>query len=303
MKIRTWRRMVKQGFQNVFRNRIMSLASISAIAAALFVLGLVMVIVMNINNMISDLESQVEITLFLKTGANSSDISSVEREIKSWEGIKDYQFISKQEALNKWKEEWGDKKYLLEGYHAHNNPLPDSFHITVQKPEYVDGIVDKASALTSVEKVQYSRDVVNTITRIASTTRLFGLALVGILVAMAMVIINNTIRISVYSRRREINIMKYSGATDWYIRWPFLMEGMLLGLFGAVISSGLVALMYSLLENRLSSPSPLEGNLLAIFRLLPLDQVIYPITALFVLVGTLVGMIASLLSMRKHLRV
>ena len=88
----------------------------------------------------------------------------MEREIKSWEGIKDYQFISKQEALNKWKEEWGDKKYLLEGYHAHNNPLPDSFHITVQKPEYVDGIVDKASALTSVEKVQYSRDVVNTIT-------------------------------------------------------------------------------------------------------------------------------------------
>ena len=133
-------------------------------------------------------------------------------------------------------------------------PCPDSFHITVQKPEYVDGIVDKASALTSVEKVQYSRDVVNTITRIASTTRLFGLALVGILVAMAMVIINNTIRISVYSRRREINIMKYIGATDWYIRWPFLMEGMLLGLFGAVISSGLVALMYSLLENRLSSP-------------------------------------------------
>ena len=150
----------------------------------------------------------------------------------------------------------------------------------MQKPEYVDGIVDKASALTSVEKVQYSRDVVNTITRIASTTRLFGLALVGILVAMAMVIINNTIRISVYSRRREINIMKYIGATDWYTM--ALPDGRdAPGSVWRCHFLSLVALMYSLLENRLSSPSPLEGNLLAIFRLLPLDQVIYPITALF----------------------
>jgi len=281
----------------------MSLASISAIAAALFVLGLVMVVVMNINNMISGLESQVEITVFLKADTDSADIRNMEEQIKNWEGIKEYDFISKQEALNRWKEEWGDKKYLLDGYNASNNPLPDSFHITVQKPEFVMSIVDKANALPEVEKVQYSKDVVNTITRIASTTRLLGLTLVGVLVAMAMVIIHNTVRISVYSRRREINIMKYIGATDWYIRWPFLMEGMFLGLFGAVISAGLVALMYTVLENKIGSGSFVEGNLLSIFKLLPLDAVLYPIAVLFVLVGSLVGMIASVLSMRKHLRV
>jgi cell division transport system permease protein len=302
LKIRTWKRMVRQGFLNVFRNRIMSLASISAIAAALFVLGLVMAVVMNINNIVSSLESKVEITVFLKDNTSKADIDNIEQQINSWDGISECQFISKHQALNKWREEWGDKKYLLDGYHESNNPLPDSFQITVIKPEFVEGIVEKANSIQAVEKVQYSKDVVDSITSIASTTRIFGLSIVGILIAMAMVIINNTIRLSVYSRRREINIMKYIGATDWYIRWPFLMEGMLLGLFGAVLSSGLVAAVYSLLEKRMGGPS-IENNLLSLFQLLPLDAILYQIAVLFILIGSIVGTIASLLSMRKHLQV
>jgi len=280
----------------------MSLASISAIAAALFVLGIIVALVMNFNSMISNLESQVEVTIFLKSDVSRSDINSIEQKIKSWDGVSECEFISKQEALNKWKEEWGDKKYLLDGYHAHNNPLPDSFQVTAEKPEFVENIVNNADGLPAVEKVQYSKDVVDSIAGIASTTRLFGLFIVGVLIIMAMIIIHNTVRISVYSRRREINIMKYIGATDWYIRWPFLMEGALLGFFGAVISAGLVAAMYSMVENRLGG-SLIENNLLSLFQLLPLDKILYPITVLFLLVGGIIGMIASMLSMRKHLRV
>lgn len=302
MKLRTWKRMAKQGFHNVFRNRIMSLASVSAIAAALFVLGLVLMVVMNINNIVASLESKVEVTIFLKSEAQRLDIQSLERQIKSWEGISELRFVSKQEALNTWKEEWGDKKYLLDGYHAGNNPLPDSFHIKLEKPEYVADIVEKANAFKMVEKVQYSKDVVDSISSIASTTRIFGLIIVAVLIAMAMIIIHNTIRISVYSRRREVNIMKYIGATDWYIRWPFLMEGMVLGLFGAVISGGLTAGVYSMLVSRMSG-SPVQSNLLSLFQLLPLERVMYPVSALFLLVGVMVGTTASLLSISKHLRV
>jgi cell division transport system permease protein len=190
----------------------------------------------------------------------------------------------------------------LDGYNEENNPLPDSFRITVEKPEFVEEIVEKAKKSSMVEKVQYSKDVVDSITNIASTARVFGLMIVGVLIAMAMVIIHNTIRISVYSRRREINIMKYIGATDWYIRWPFLMEGMLLGLIGAVVSGGLIGLVYSLLEKRMSS-SPAQSNLLSLFQILPLNIILYPILALFIVVGGIVGISASLLSMRKHLRV
>ena len=279
----------------------MSLASISAIAAALFILGLVLAVVMNFNSVASSLESKTEVTVFLKTYVRTSDIKAVEQQMTGWEGISKWEFISRMEALNKWREEWGDKKYLLDGYTAQNNPLPDSFHVTLENPEYVMAIVEKFEKLKVVENVQYSKDAVDSITTIVSTIRVFGMMIVAVLVVMSMIIIHNTIRISVFSRRREVNIMKYIGATDWYIRWPFLMEGLALGLLGAIISSGLTAGVYSLLLNRVNTPQ--QYNLLSLFQPLPLYEIIYPITALFILVGSLVGITASLLSIRKHLRV
>ena len=302
MKIRTWRLMAGQGFRNVFRNRIMSLASIRAIAAALFVLGLVLAMVLNFNNIISGLESKVEITVFLKDNVQSHEIEAMSRQLNDWEGIKEWKFVSRDEALENWREEWGEQKYLLDGYTAENNPLPDSFHITVENPDYVTEMVEKLRKLTKVEVVQYSKDVVGTITRIANTTRILGLAVVVILIIMAMIIIHNTIRISVYSRRREINIMKYIGATDWYIRWPFIMEGISLGIMGAVIAGSLTAGIYYLLVQQVAE-SPMEGNILSLLQLLPLESIIYQIVGLFLLVGSVVGVIASVLSIRKHLRV
>jgi len=302
VKFRTWDDMLKQGFRNVFRNRVMSLASISAITAALFVLGLILAVIMNLSNIVSGLESKVEVTIFLKKDTQTSDIQAMEQQIKGWDGIKEWDFISKAEALETWREEWGDKRYLLDGYNSENNPLPDSFLIRVEKPDYVDGIVAQARNFKAAEKVQYSKDVVDSISNIAATTRLIGMIIVILLIVMAMIIIHNTIRISVYSRRREVNIMKYIGATDWYIRWPFLIEGLVLGLLGALVSGGLTAGVYSLLMNRLSG-SRIQNNFLSMFQMLPLDRIIFQIVGLFLLVGSVVGIAASMLSIRKHLRV
>jgi cell division transport system permease protein len=294
--------MLRQGFKNVFRNRVMSLASISAITAALFVLGLVLAVVMNLNNIVSGLESKVEITIFIKQDTSSNDIQSMEQQIKAWDGIKECEFISKAKALETWRQDWGDKRYLLDGYNSDNNPLPDSFLIRVEKPEFVEGIVQKAKSFRIAEKVQYSKDVVDSISNIASTTRLIGIIIVILLITMAMIIIHNTIRISVYSRRREINIMKYIGATDWYIRWPFLIEGLVLGLLGALASGSLTAGVYSLLLKRLNG-SQIQNSFLSMLQLLPLNDIIFQIITLFLLVGSIVGITASMLSIRKHLRV
>ncbi|MBE3101660.1 MAG: ABC transporter permease [Firmicutes bacterium] len=302
MKLRTWKNIIEEGFKSIFRNRVMSLASISAITAALFVLGLVLAIILNFNSIIAGLESKIEISVFLEKETSLNEIQVMEQQISGWDGINSVDFISKEEALKTWREEWGDKSYLLNGYNADNNPLPDSFLIRVEKPEYVDDIVSKAENLTFAEKVQYSKDVVEIISSIAGTTRLIGLAIVIILIIMAMIIINNTIKITVFSRRKEINIMKYIGATDWYIRWPFLIEGLVLGMLGAIFGGGLTAGIYLLLLERTKGVG-VQSSFLSMLKLLPLDSVIYPILILFFLVGSVVGVSASMLSIRRHLKV
>lgn len=302
MKLRTWKNIIEEGFKSIFRNRVMSLASISAITAALFVLGLVLAIILNFNSIIAGLESKIEISVFLEKETSLNEIQVMEQQISGWDGINSVDFISKEEALKTWREEWGDKSYLLNGYNADNNPLPDSFLIRVEKPEYVDDIVSKAENLTFAEKVQYSKDVVEIISSIAGTTRLIGLAIVIILIIMAMIIINNTIKITVFSRRKEINIMKYIGATDWYIRWPFLIEGLVLGMLGAIFGGGLTAGIYLLLLERTRGVG-VQSSFLSMLKLLPLDSIIYPILILFFLVGSVVGVSASMLSIRRHLKV
>ncbi len=294
--------MLKQGFRNVFRNRVMSLASVSATTAALFVLGLILAVIMNLNNMVAGLESKVEVTVFLKKGIQEKDVQAMEKQIGKWDEIKKWKFVSKAAALETWRDEWGNKKYLLDGYNAENNPLPDSFVIQVKEPQYVERVVKSVDAFHTAEKIQYSKDVVDSITSIANTTRMIGMILVALLCVMAMVIIHNTIRISVFSRHREINIMKYIGATDWYIRWPFLIEGMTLGLLGALASGGLTAGVYNVLMSRMGGRG-MKNGIFSMFRMLPLRSILPWILGLFVLVGSIVGIAASMLSLRKHLRV
>lgn len=302
VKIRTWRNVAKEGFKNIYRNRVMSLASISAISAALFVLGLILALVFNVDNVVDSLESKVEITVYMKDKASYNDITSMENQIKSWDGIEKVEYTSKAQALEDWRREWGDMEYLLDGYTSENNPLPASFLIKVEHPEYVEDIVSRVNLFSQVEKIQYSKDVVDSINKIANAARLIGLALVFILIIMSVIIIYNTIKMTVFSRRREINIMKYIGATDWYIRWPFIIEGMLLGTLGAIIATLLTSGVYQLIIERLSGSS-MQGGILSIFTLLPLKSIIYQLAALFLIVGCIIGVTSSMLSTYKHLNV
>ncbi|HZK34833.1 MAG TPA: permease-like cell division protein FtsX [Bacillota bacterium] len=299
MKLRSWNNIIKDGLKNTGRNRVMTMASIGAIMAALFVLGIIVAAIINLNSVVASLESKVEITIYMKKEVTDSDIREAERQINSWDGIGEAVFISKEEALKDWQEEMGEQSYLLEGYNSLNNPLPDTFLIRVEKTEFVEDIVGRAKRLATAEEVRYSSDVVENIGGIARTVRYIGLSIVILLSVMSIIIINNTIKMSVHSRRREINIMKYIGATDWYIRWPFLIEGLVLGLIGATLAGGATAGVYTLLLRQ----GDQAGNILSIFDMLPLEDILYPILILYVLIGCMIGAIASALSMRRYLDV
>lgn len=303
MKIRTWCSFLKQGVKNAFGNKTMSVASIVAITAALCVLGVVMLIVLNLNYLMDDLESKLEITVFLEKDVKDSDIKSIEKTIKSWEGVNEIEFVSKASALTKWKEELGDKAYLLDGYEGEENPLPDSFVIEIEKPEYTENIALKAQKLPRVMKVNYSKEVAEGLGKVVRTVRLVGLILVLVLAVIAAIIINNTVRLTVYSRRREINIMKYIGATDWYIRWPFIIEGFTIGVTGSLIAIAVIIPLYKYALGKFAGQHMAEGFFVNIFKLLPVEAVIYDVLLVFILVGVSVGVIGSIMSIRKHLKV
>ena len=225
MSFRSWGFYIRNGFQNILRNRVMALASITAIMVALFVLGLILVIAFNLDVMVENMESKMEITIYLKDETTEEQRLTIENNIRSWEGVYEIVFVSKQEALDKWRTELGDKGKLLEGYSGENNPLPDSFLIKIQKPEYVEDIVERVRAIPAVDDINYSSRVAEFIGWFARGIRIFGALIVAILAVVAVIVISNTVRLTVYSRRKEINIMKYIGATDWFIRWPFIIEG------------------------------------------------------------------------------
>lgn len=300
MKIRTYKRFIKTGFRSVFRNRVMSLASVSSIVAALFVLGLMLAIVYNVNHITGSLESIIEVTVFMKEGTSEEAIRGVESQINNWEGVYEVEYISKQQALEKWKEELGEQKSLLEGYTQENNPLPDYFVLRIEKPEYLENVVLKAKALESVEKVNYSKEVAKVLDRFSSTVRAVGAAIVLLLVSISIIIVYNTVKLTVYSRKREITIMKYVGATDWYIRWPFIIEGFTLGIIGSLLAAGLVMGMYYLITAQYTIRGD-PSNFMSMFELLPLETIVWPVVVIFIAVGSGIGTVASALSIRKHL--
>jgi len=302
MRLRTVRYHIGQGISNLKRNVSLSCASIVSISSALFVLGIILAIVFNLNHIVSNIESKMEVTLFLESDTTHATITGMEEIISDWNGVSNVDFVSRHEALAEWKKELGDQGSLLEGYTEENNPLPDSFLIRADKPEYVDEIAKSAQNLVSVEKVSYSKPVVEFIERAANFLRLAGMTLVLMLLVISVFIISNTIRVTVFSRKKEIGIMKYIGATDSFIRWPFIVEGLMLGLTGAFLSTVIVSGVYYAVyyyTDRIA----LSGQNIEFLNLLGLTEVVYPLFLIFLSIGSTIGISASFLALKKHLRV
>ncbi len=299
LRFRIFKNIMKQGFQGMWRNRGMGVASITSISAVLMILGIILILILSINNFVMDTTTKFdEITVFLEDDINDEQMTKIEEKAKENEGIVSIIFESKDQALEKFKEDWGDEAYLLDGLEK-NNPLPNSYIIKIEEIAYAQNLVNSLKGLDGVEEVKYDKEIIDKLLVVADYIRLGGIIVIAILVFVSIFIISNTIKLTVTSRRREINIMKYVGATNNYIRGPFIIEGVLFGLIGAIISIFIVYYGYEyffgLVNERLYS-------LFSVFLIAP-TMIFTDIAIIFSAIGIGIGALGSLVSMKRFLNV
>ena len=295
MKLRTGEYFIQEVFRSLKRNNWMSFASIGTVAVSLFVLGVFLILVLNMNRMASMLESQVQISVYLQDDVKKSDRIDLQSDIEKMQGIDTVKFVDKDAAKERLSERLGDQKYLLDAL-GDKNPLPDSFEVTVKTPEMVETAAKAIERMDGVESAKYGQDVVEHLFDITRLMRIFGLVLMLLLAGATIFIISNTIRLTVFARRKEIAIMKYVGATDWFIRWPFLMEGIVLGCIGGILSALALRSFYAAMAAKIY-------NTLAFFPLMPQYPFMNYVTAAIILSGMLIGAIGSAFSLKRFLEV
>ncbi|MCT4604767.1 MAG: permease-like cell division protein FtsX [Marinisporobacter sp.] len=298
MKTRTISYMIKQGFKGLWRNRIMGTVSIASIACVLMILGVVFMLVLNINSLAETAKGQFDsIQVYLNKDLTESQIKNVGSLIEGIDGIDYVEFLSKEEALQSMKKKWGENAYLLEG--LEKNPLPNSYIIKLKDISYADYVVNRVQGLQGLDEIKYYKDIVEKLLKITNFIRVAGIVIIGILIFISMFVVGNTIKLTVIARSKEINIMKYVGATNWFIRWPFLIEGVLLGLIGSLIALSIVGFSYKRIFDFITQ----KLYVMISAYMIPAPVFIENTSIIFIVLGVGIGALGSIFSMRKFLKV
>lgn len=301
MKIRSLRYILKESFVNAYRNRLMSLASISIISAALILFGVFYLILINLNHNLDLLYEKPQMQVYCLSELTDEQVEAVKTEIANNKDIESYTEISKKEVFEQLKEYLEDEKKdlggsnILEGFDE--SMMFVSFTVKVKDPQNSNRVAKALEALAGVDNVKYSQQTIDTILKVSSWVKIVSFVLIGLLLVISLFIIANTIKLTVFARRKEINIMKYIGATDWFIRWPFVFEGILIGILGAAIAFVLVAYIYSLAQPRLAEE--FSGGL----EMVQFGSAWGTLVLTYLGLSALIGASGSIMSIRKHLHV
>lgn len=301
MKTSTLRLFILDALKSLKRNKTISTISAATVAATLFILGVFLLVVLNVKSGITDVEGQIQVTVFLKNDITINQQQTVLDKLEKVSGVKNIEFESKEDAFEKFKKQIGDKnKSLIEGMDS-SNTMPESYIVSVTKPNFsytvVKALEDKGgNPIDGIDKINDGRDVVNQIITITNTIQWVGIVIFAILIGVSLFLIGNTIKLAVYARRREIGIMKYIGATDWFIRFPFVIEGMIIGIIGSILSSVIIYYVYKLFYSKVA-------NSFMMVSLVPTSYVIQVMFFEFLLAGMAIGAIGSIIALRKFLDV
>lgn len=297
MKTSTLSRHLREGFKNLGRNGWMTFASISAVMITLLILGVFLLLAMNVQHMVETVEKQVEIRVMLDVTSDQAGAKQVEAEIRKFPEMSEIQFVSKQEGLNSLKESFGKQGSLLNGLEK-ENPLPDSYMVRAKSPQQTGVLAKKIEKIPGVKSVNYGEKTTEKLFAITDVIRFVIVAFIFALAFTAMFLIANTIKLTIFARRREIEIMKLVGATNGFIRWPFFVEGALMGVMGAVLPIIILSISYSSLINFV------EGQLALYFLdLLPIYPLMVQVAFILLGIGAFIGVWGSMMSVRKFLRV
>ncbi len=279
------------------RHGWMSIASVAVVAMTLLILGCFMVLNYNVTSLAENIKEQVQIVVYVDERAGEQTREELQRKLLAHPELEEIRFVSKKEAMERLKEHLGDRAYLLEGYTEEDiNPLRDSYELHMKVPENISRVAREVGSYPGVGYVDYGEGIVEPLFCFTGIVRWIGMGFMVGLAVTAVFLIAHTIRLTVYIRRREIQIMKYVGATDWFIRWPFIFEGLILGLVGAVIPVIIIQLSYQ-------AAAEWVQETIFFVSLLPPGQIGTEIAQMLIPLGVILGILGSVLSVRRFLNV
>lgn len=289
MKLHVLQYLFKEGCRNTWQNRLMALASAGVLICCLLLTGFSYLVFTNVDRISQSAYEQNVIAVYLKSECTAEDANEAGRTIRSLPNVEKADFISKEELLQKYADD------VVELYSGDTNPLPDTFIVSMKDLTQFDQTLIDIQNVDGVEEVSYDAGTAEVLTRFRRIVLVFGGSVIVLLLAVSLFIIVNTIKLTVHNRRLEIYIMKSVGATDGFVRFPFVVEGVLVGFAAAVVGYALTGLLYNTMVNNIDFGNPM-------LELIPFSQVWGPLLVSFLVGGVLVGIIGSMISMGKYLR-
>ena len=291
-------RNIRDAFKSVFRNFSLSLASISCITITLLIVSVSMVLSYNIENVATLIKKDFSIVVFVENDASEEEVKNIEAEIKKIDNIEKYEYENKNEVAESWKNSSDTFKAIIESWDKDENPLADTFSIKVKDLEKIKDTADEISKISKVGLVRYGEGIVEQLLSVLEAVEKFLIGIVVALILVTIFLVSNTIKITIFSRRKEIEIMRLVGASNINIKIPFIIEGLFLGFLGSIIPILVTIYGYSALYSYidLESISPF-------LKLANPAPFIYIISLILLLIGTVVGMFGSGSSVRKYLKI
>ena len=292
----SFRYLFKEGFRNTWSNRMMSIASICVLMSCLVLIGCASMIFLNIESLLGRIEEENVVMVYIQDDTSDADIAAMDTQLKGLDNVKEVEFVPKEDA-------WADQLSTMEEAQAQffteissDIPLPDAFKVTVDDLTYFDQTVSQIEQLDHIDTIRENKDLAEKLVTIRHGVEVISIVIVAVLLAISVFIISNTIKLTVYSRRLEISIMKSVGATNSFVRLPFVVEGMILGIISGVISLGLVWAFYEFAIHQFS-------DLLSSLQLDALNFADYalPMLGIFIAIGLVTGVGGALISMGRYL--
>ena len=292
--------LIGEGFKNFFKNKKSTGASLMIMCATMLIFGLFFLIGENVNYMLKEIESEQGMQVFMVKDATEEQIKKLGEQIQNIDYVAKTDFISKEQAYNIVKERFSEYGRFLEGYSIENNPFKASYVVTLTDLSKSEDVRVEIEKLDNVNNIEMRDKTINALVNIANGIRWVSFGILILLIVISIFIIANTIKLTVHARRKEISIMKYVGATNGFIRWPFIIEGIIIGVIAAMISILILGGTYTLLINRIMES---EVTSMISITLLPFAEIFNLVIAVYLTLGMGIGTLGSIISMRRYLEV
>ena len=301
MKLSSMNYLFRQGVKNIWTNRIMSVASFCILMVSLLLIGFMMLFVANINQFVGGIENKNEVVIFIDDDVTESYISAMENTLRAMDNVDSVTFYSRDQALADMRAGMENADDLF-GYIEDRNPLPDAFRIRVTDIEKISDTLMQINRMSGIDSIKSPTDFINILTGLKSFIGIISTVVLTALIIVSLVIISNAARASVDIRKREISIMKFVGATNTFIKVPFFIEGMLIGILAGIAAAAVTALGYSELIKVLSQDMTF-WTIMSVNGFIPLESVIWKLSAGYIAAGTVISAVGTVMSTRKYLKV